>query len=145
MEDREQIFSDKITLSTILTHKIFNFVNQYNSIFRKLRFGSLNADEVGEDEDWQHCWQNMAEMYDFLEFEHFDEVHKSSSAEKKIVMDKLKTVVEKYRKGKEELLLSDLTYAQKALRYFTTMVGLHDVRTRRKRTRDMLEPEGEWN
>ena len=142
------IFSDKITLSTVLIQKIFTTITLYNNIFRKLRDGSVLKHDLVNDEDWKLCWQNVTEIYDYLEFQYINLLALKVDGkieEGKILKEKLIRIINRYRTTNNVLTLEDLSYVYESVRYITTKVGLHNVDTyKTNKSRDMLEPEGDW-
>jgi hypothetical protein len=139
---------DKISLAHIIIQKIFMTINQYNNIYRKLRNGEILMADINNDEDWQLCWQNLLEIYDYIEYQYIGLLSLKFDGKKKEsqnVMDKLDRIINKYREHTSKLSFEDLQFAYTNIRFITTKVGLHNVDTYGgDKTRSLLEPEGDW-
>jgi len=150
------IFLDKIALSSILLQKIFVTINSYNNIHRKIRSKDLQETDLYIDEDWQTCWQNLKELYDYIEFEYLDileqkvtfESKKKPSHEDKRTADllkqRLKQIFQTYMKN-EPLTFDELNFVYEHIRFISTKIGLHNINRIGSSVVDFPKPSGEWN
>lgn len=130
---KRQIWTDKLQLYNIMLEKLMNVIHQYNNIYRKFYEEAIIDDEsLKTDDDWKFCWQNLAELFDFLEFEYLNEFDRAKPGElgeyePQDIKDKLSAIMRKYRSTHANMKLSELDFTYRHIKFLTTKVGLHSM------------------
>ena len=142
------LYLDKIGLAQIFLDKIFKTINSYNNIYRKINTGDLEDSELHTDNDWATCWQNLKELYDYIEFQYLDLLDTKFSKEEKYkadnIRDQMELIFNNYMEGNGKNSKSDLTFIYKNITYVTTKIGLHNV-SKSITSNDFPEPTGNWD
>ncbi|KKN07982.1 hypothetical protein LCGC14_1061260, partial [marine sediment metagenome] len=68
--DEDNIFTDKIKLSKDLISSEGQIIMMYNKIHYRLKIQEIIEDDLYLDGDYFSIWQNLMELYDFLEFKY---------------------------------------------------------------------------
>jgi len=119
------IYSDKIKLSQIAVTKELDLIENYNSLYKKIKQKELTLDELNQCEHFFFVWKNLIELYHFLEFNSALKWGKEKENEKNY--DQLKETINKYRSIDDECSFHELTFAFDMVRKIMEFSGFHDV------------------
>lgn len=115
----DEVYLDKIRLGAIIVEKELRLINQYNNIIGDIRRGIISKKDIDIYPLYAWCWQNLAEIYDFLKNDYLTKITKSKEQEIKDIMKKFKDL--------ESLSVDELTTAKEIILEIMSKSKFHDV------------------
>jgi len=129
--ESKAVFTDKMSLSSALTQKVFKIINQYTILYRKIRLKELTNENIVADNDWNNCWQNIIEFHYFIEDVYLHNLEDikipSYNLTKEEIKEKYLLIVNKYTKMNSIMTISELDFVFRCVRYIASKIGIMDI------------------
>lgn len=133
-DDDTQIFIDKIKLAAVLVQKELLMIHHVNVLKNQIKNELLDIGRVKESNEWGWAWQNISEMYDFLEFGYLDLLEEEDNKAVVAIMDK-------YNALEKPVEWDDLLIAYTGIRKVMERGKFHDVSRTAIKEADFLAEE----
>lgn len=119
MSDGTEIYLDKIKLGALIVEKELSLIELYNSLIGDIRLRPDIKEFIKDYPGFPMCWQSLAELYDFLEYDYVKKLGKEEAK-------RIKKCIEKYKKL-EDLSLEELGDCVNIVRKIMSLSKFHDV------------------
>jgi len=113
-----EVYLDKIKLGAMIVEKELNLIELFNTLIYDIRVRPDIKGFLNEYPPYFNCWRNLAELYDFLEYDYLDKIGKDKA--------KIKKVMDGYR-YEAELKMEDLKEGFRIIRLIMSKSKFHDV------------------
>jgi len=137
---QDRIFSDKIKLWAMIIGFELEAIQEYESLFRRLRTGEIDEVDLERDSDYHLVWQQIISLFSFLEF---GKGIKNLIKNDNKAYDRLKRIVLRYRKLDMTLSFADLNFSYDLIRKIMDLSGFHDLSSGKEKI-DFIAPTQKW-
>lgn len=115
----EEIYLDKIRLGAIIVEKELVLLELFNRLIKDIRLRPDIREILQDYPLYHYCWQNVSELYDFLEYDYSNKLEKKDRESIEEIMLKYKSL--------KAVTIDDLIKAITLVKKIMSLSKFHDL------------------